>query len=99
MRCKACDRIMEVKWTRHEGCSDPVLEELCSVCIPWSKAVLRNAEDKEEAAYWPASAGLPGELMVAHKEAAAGPAGHWDISRWGDVPSRKDTADEVDEDE
>jgi hypothetical protein len=77
MRCRGCDREMEVRWHHPEGAETPVLEDLCSYCLPWSLAVLRSAEHKADpesnpAPFWPKKASLAPELMEAFSDGAAG---------------------------
>jgi hypothetical protein len=77
MRCRGCDREIEVKWHQPAGAEAPILEDLCSLCLPWSVAVLRSAEHKADpenhpAPFWPKKAGLMPDVMEAYSDTAAG---------------------------
>lgn len=99
MRCRACNRTMEVRWCVPEGAEQPVLEELCSHCLPWTKAVLKSAQEPASAVFWPSAPSLPADHMKALSERPAGFETGWDVSRWGDVPKHSCLENDVGEDE
>lgn len=72
MRCKGCNRDIEVRWWTPEGCDAPVLEDLCNTCKGWSACTLRaiSATEDDPVVYWPPKVGLSSDLMEAPYEAA-----------------------------
>lgn len=71
MRCKGCNRDIEVRWWTPEGCDAPVLEDLCGWCNSWSKSCLQaisKQEDEDFVVHWPKKAALGADLMVAPTE-------------------------------
>jgi hypothetical protein len=67
MRCRGCNRDIEVRWFQPEGCDAPILEDLCSTCKSWSSCVVRSlsSDEEEPVVYWPKKVGLGKDLMEA----------------------------------
>lgn len=75
MRCRACDRMIEPHWWQPEGASAPILNDLCSLCLPWSKAVTAEAEAEPGAVVvWPKAVALHPSDMLAFSEGVGGEA-------------------------
>lgn len=70
MRCKGCNRDIEVRWWTPEGCDAPVLEDLCGHCKRWSGCCLRaiSREEDDPPVFWPEKVALGSEYMLAPVE-------------------------------
>lgn len=70
MRCKGCNRDMEVRWHQPEGAPEPLLEDLCNLCKGWATCTLRaiSATEEDPPVYWPKHVGIGKELMCSPAE-------------------------------
>lgn len=91
MRCRACDRSMEPRWWQPEGAESPILEDLCSLCLPWSRAALTEAEAEPGAAVvWPKAVALHPSDMLAFSEGVGAETSHTGFAVPRNVESEHD---------